>query len=80
MEIAPDGTVSFFISLFSIPLVVIYTFQQNPEGVRPPGFCCVHVREEKALLSFGILGSGNHFIELGQDEGGSRGKIQRDAL
>lgn len=41
MEIAPDGTVSFFISLFSIPLVVIYTFQQNPEGVRPPGFCCV---------------------------------------
>ncbi len=30
--------------------------------------CYKHIREEKALLSIGTLGGGNHFIELDQDE------------
>lgn len=30
-------------------------------------FCARHVQLEKALLSLGTLGSGNHFIELDQD-------------
>lgn len=34
--------------------------------------CChAHIREEKALLSLGTLGRGNHFIELDQDEEGN---------
>ncbi|MBP3196167.1 MAG: RtcB family protein [Butyrivibrio sp.] len=30
--------------------------------------CYKHIRNEKALLSIGTLGGGNHFIELDQDE------------
>ncbi len=30
--------------------------------------CCKHIRSDKALLSIGTLGGGNHFIELDQDE------------
>lgn len=30
--------------------------------------CYKHIHEEKALHSLGSLGSGNHFIELGEDE------------
>ncbi|WP_091825170.1 RtcB family protein [Butyrivibrio sp. ob235] len=30
--------------------------------------CFRHIREDKALLSIGTLGGGNHFIELDQDE------------
>ena len=33
--------------------------------------CCGAVREEKALLSLGSLGGGNHFIELDQDKNGN---------
>lgn len=32
--------------------------------------CCKSIREEKALLSLGTLGSGNHFIEIDKDEDG----------
>lgn len=31
-------------------------------------YCYKHVQEKKALLSMGTLGSGNHFIEVDQDE------------
>ena len=31
-------------------------------------FCAGHIRKEKAILSIGTLGSGNHFIELDRDE------------
>ena len=31
-------------------------------------YCYDHIRKDKALLSLGTLGSGNHFIELGKDE------------
>ena len=31
-------------------------------------FCAGHIRKEKAMLSIGTLGSGNHFIELDRDE------------
>lgn len=31
-------------------------------------FCSKHIRGDKALLSIGTLGGGNHFIELDQDE------------
>ena len=35
------------------------------------GLCCAnHIRKQKALLSLGTLGGGNHFIELDQDETG----------
>ena len=35
------------------------------------GLCCAnHIRRQKALLSLGTLGGGNHFIELDQDETG----------
>lgn len=34
-------------------------------------YCCKHIREEKAILSLGTLGGGNHFIEADQDENGS---------
>lgn len=30
--------------------------------------CYKHIHEEKALLSLGSLGGGNHFIEVGEDE------------
>ncbi len=30
--------------------------------------CCKHIRSDKALLSIGTLGGGNHFIELDQDD------------
>lgn len=33
--------------------------------------CYAHIRKDKALLSLGTLGSGNHFIEIDQDEDGS---------
>lgn len=32
--------------------------------------CYKHVRKEKALLSLGTLGGGNHFIEIDEDENG----------
>ena len=32
--------------------------------------CAKHVRKEKALLSLGTLGGGNHFIEIDEDENG----------
>lgn len=31
-------------------------------------FCYKHIREKKALLSLGTLGSGNHFIEIDRDD------------
>ena len=34
-------------------------------------FCCKSIRKEKTLLSLGTLGSGNHFIEIDQDENGT---------
>lgn len=30
--------------------------------------CATHIQKERCMLSAGTLGSGNHFIELGQDE------------
>ncbi len=30
--------------------------------------CCNHIRSEKAMLSIGTLGGGNHFIEIDQDD------------
>ena len=33
-------------------------------------FCAKHIREDKALLSLGTLGGGNHFIEVDTDESG----------
>lgn len=33
--------------------------------------CGKHIQEQKALLSLGTLGGGNHFIEAGKDENGS---------
>lgn len=34
-------------------------------------YCYKHIREEKALLSLGTLGGGNHFIEADKDEQGN---------
>lgn len=34
-------------------------------------YCHKHIREEKAALSMGTLGGGNHFIELDQDSEGN---------
>lgn len=34
-------------------------------------YCYKHIREEKALISLGTLGSGNHFIEADKDEEGN---------
>ena len=33
--------------------------------------CCKHIRKDKAILSLGSLGGGNHFIEADKDENGS---------
>ena len=33
--------------------------------------CCKHINTEKAKLSLGTLGSGNHFIEVDKDENGT---------
>lgn len=33
--------------------------------------CCRHIRKDKALLSLGTLGSGNHFIEADKDSDGN---------
>lgn len=35
-------------------------------------YCCEHINYEKALLSLGTLGGGNHFIEVDKDEEGER--------
>ena len=32
--------------------------------------CCQHINPEKAGLSLGTLGGGNHFIEVDRDEDG----------
>ena len=34
-------------------------------------YCCRHINREKAMLSLGSLGGGNHFIEAGRDEDGN---------
>lgn len=34
--------------------------------------CLRHIQKDKALLSIGTLGSGNHFIELDQDQSGGK--------
>lgn len=34
-------------------------------------YCHKHINEEKAYLSLGTLGGGNHFIEIGKDSNGS---------
>lgn len=34
-------------------------------------YCCNHIRKDKALLSLGTLGGGNHFIEVDKDENGN---------
>ncbi len=34
-------------------------------------YCQKHIRKEKAQLSLGTLGSGNHFIEVNKDEAGN---------
>lgn len=33
--------------------------------------CCKHIRTDKAILSLGSLGSGNHFIEANKDDKGN---------
>ena len=37
--------------------------------------CRRHIHEEKARLSLGTLGGGNHFIEIDQDEEGDRKSV-----